>query len=202
MSNSKTVKNGLIPAVVQMMITWFVNNGCNFKSRSRGGRGSHPPPPVGIHFFLFIVNSTVLEGPVWRPSLEFQKGGARPLRPPPPESASVNELAYCCYRDPPGVFRTVTVSLRVWEIYFLWWDIGHGMWLVVCQISSTWWAQRRYRVFFAPTEEFQTHNSAPLILIWCFSMASNRDNLSDDVFLSCLSLRQPAWWCFLSYLSL
>ena len=24
------VKNGLIPAVVQMMSAWFVNNGCNF----------------------------------------------------------------------------------------------------------------------------------------------------------------------------
>ena len=30
-----------------------------------------------------------LFGPPWRPSLEFQKGGARPLRPPP-ESASVH----------------------------------------------------------------------------------------------------------------
>ena len=35
------------------------------------------------------AGAKVLEGPVWRPSLEFQKGGARaPCAPPPPESAS------------------------------------------------------------------------------------------------------------------
>ena len=30
MSNSTPAKNGLIPAVVQMMSAWLVNNGCNF----------------------------------------------------------------------------------------------------------------------------------------------------------------------------
>ena len=30
MSNSTPIKNGLIPAVVQMMSAWLVNNGCNF----------------------------------------------------------------------------------------------------------------------------------------------------------------------------
>ena len=30
MSNSTPVKNRLIPAVVQVMSVWFVNNGCNF----------------------------------------------------------------------------------------------------------------------------------------------------------------------------
>ena len=30
MSNSTPVKDGLIPAVIQMMNVWFVNNGCNF----------------------------------------------------------------------------------------------------------------------------------------------------------------------------
>ena len=37
---------------------------------------------------------------------------------------------------PSGVFRTASVEF-VWGIYFLWRDIARGMWLVVCQISST-----------------------------------------------------------------
>ena len=61
-----------------------------------------------------------LEGPVWRPSLEFQKGDARPLRPPP-ESASGDY-----FRG-----RAVPWLRREWVTTFvsqalLWPTRGHG----------------------------------------------------------------------------